>query len=264
MAVLLAKPRCSFEIVNDLHGDLMNLAWTIADDLEGPRLYRQLRRLWDAEEIFHKAVQLLPTLPLADGPDSVSRPTGSRAFYYFILSWMGRSGLLGTTNRPSFAIRFNPNGGNQAVRFASAVNSIPAWRRRLRTVTLLRRDGLELLSRLNDDPEQALYVDPPYLDKKIRYEIDFGAAEHRLLAAVLARFRRSRVLVSYYAAHQLRELYPGWTVLDCTRAKHLSVQGKAGEGGTTATRAPEVLLINGPVLEGNSVQLGDDMEGDAD
>jgi DNA adenine methylase len=245
MAVLLAKPPCSFEIVNDLHGDLMNLAWTVADPSEGPRLYRRLRRLPDAEEIFHKAIGLLPGLPLADGPDGVSRATGSRAYWYFVLSWMGRSGLVGAVNKPSFAIRYNAAGGNQAVRFASAVASIPAWRRRLRTVTLLRRNGLELLERLRDDAGQALYIDPPYLDKKIRYEYDFSAHDHKRLAQALARFKRSRVVVSYYDHPDLTALYPGWTRLDCTRAKHLSVQGRPDDdGGRTSTTAPEVLLVN--------------------
>lgn len=244
MAVLLAKPSCPFEIANDLHGDLTNLAWTIQHEREGPRLYRNLRRTWYTESTFGAAKRTLADLPLADSPESVNVLTAERAYRYFVFCWQGRSGMIGTANHNNcFTIRYTANGGNQAQRFAGAVESIPAWRRRLRSVTITRRCGLELLAKLPDDPRQAIYCDPPYIAKGATYQHDFTAADHLRLAEVLRRFRESRVVVSYYAAPQLAQWYPGWTQIDCARAKHLAVSGRRGSEGRTA---PEVLLVNRP------------------
>lgn len=241
MAVLLAKPPCSFEMVNDLHGDLCNLAWTIQHAVEGPRLYRRLRRSLFSEQAFAEA-KANAFWPVAESADQVTPQTAERAYFYFVLCWEGRSGMIGTkgTNN-NFTVRYNCNGGNQAKRFTSAVESIPAWRRRLRSVTILRRDGLKLIERLQDDPGQAIYVDPPYLDKKAAYLHDFTEAQHVELARLLSRFQESRVVVSYYDHPQLAELYPYWQKIDCSRAKHLAVQGRRGAKSATA---PEVLLVN--------------------
>lgn len=245
MAVLSAKKPCSSEIVNDLHGDLVNLAWTIQHNHEGPRLYRRLRRLWTAADIFAEADGKIHTYPLASSIDGVTARTAERAYWWFVLSWMGRNGFLGTTrDTRSFAVRYTASGGNQAVRFASAVDSIPAWRRRLRTVTVLRMDAFALLNKLKDVAGQAIYVDPPYMVKSASYKHDFRDEDHGRLAECLGRFRRTRVVVSYYHHPTLEVIYRGWTKIDCTRAKHLSVQGRNGSASTTA---PEVLFVNGRI-----------------
>lgn len=243
MAVLLAKPACAFEIVNDLHGDLINLAWTVQHEREGPRLYRRLRRTLYNQSIFEHAKLALDVLPLADKPEDVCPETVERAYLYFILCWIGRSGILGTKSYNNcFTVRYTANGGNQATRFAAAVDSIPSWRKRLRRTTILRQDGLALLEKLPDEKGTAIYCDPPYLVKNASYEHDFEDAHHTRLASVLSRFVQARVVVSYYAHPKLAELYPGWQQIDCSRAKHLAVQGQRGSDGKVA---PEVLLING-------------------
>lgn len=170
-----------------------------------------------------------------------------RAYCYFVLCWMGRSGVLGTkAYNNCYTVRYTANGGNQAGRFAGAVDSIPAWRRRLRSVTILRRDGLALLERIPDDKDTAIYVDPPYLVKNAAYEHDFAAGDHERLARILTQFRNARVVVSYYAHERLDQLYRHslWSRLDCSRTKHLSVQGRRGSEAKTA---PELLLVNGPI-----------------
>jgi DNA adenine methylase len=52
MAVLFAKPACRMETVNDLHGDLINLARVIQNEKLGPAFYRRLRRVWMHETTF--------------------------------------------------------------------------------------------------------------------------------------------------------------------------------------------------------------------
>lgn len=208
MAVLLAKPSCVFEIANDLHGDLINLALTIQHERWGPRLYRRLRRVVYNEIEFKTAAECISNCSLSAYPDHVTEVTAQRAYYYFVLSWMGRSETLGTASKPSFTVRYTPDGGNQAQRFHGAVTSIPAWRRRLRSVTITCQDGLKLLAKIPDRKGIAIYVDPPYLVKNAAYLHDFTHTDHQKLAQLLHKFTVARVVVSYYDSPQLCLFYP--------------------------------------------------------
>lgn len=239
MAVLLAKPPSSLETVNDLHGDLINLACVIQHPSYGPELYRRLRRTLLTEPMHREAAAWL-----AAHADDLETSSIERAYYYFVASWMGRNGMAGTPGYNSgFGVRFTKNGGHAATRFASAVDSIPAWRRRLRTVTVLQRDGIELLGRIEDAAGVTVYVDPPYLTKGADYLHDFTPDDHRRLAESLQRFRRTRVVVSYYDDPRLDELYPKWTRRRLQATKGIVNQGRRDRTG--AVEAPEVLLING-------------------
>lgn len=237
MAVLLQKPESSHETVNDLHGDLINLARVIADDEMYRTLYERASRVLCDE---HRRNESIAALRLARDPVD-------RAFHYFLIQWMGRNGFSGTVGceSSSFAVRWTPTGGHGGQRLASAVNSIPAWHERLRRVTILNRDAFEVISKIDDHPKVAIYVDPPYIEKNGKYEFDFSGADHGRLAESLDRFSKARVVVSYYDHADLKALYPAskWTKVDYSRSKGLHNAGRRGSSGTTA---PEVLVINGP------------------
>lgn len=245
MAVLLAKPVASQETANDLHGDLYNLARIIKNPRWGPWLYRQLRRWLVHEDVFWEAAERMKGQDKTPGFE-VAKLEGAeaaaRAVDFFYTAWMGRNGVIGTKNyNNNFCVRYTSNGGVQGRRFRSAVESIPAWRRRLEAVTILNRDGFELLEKIEDQANTAIYCDPPYLAKGASYVHDFTADDHQRLAGLVNRFRRARVVVSYYDHPKLADLYDGWNKVDCTTAKALSVQGQRGSKGE---RAPEVLLVN--------------------
>lgn len=247
MAVLLAKEPCSMETVNDLHGDLVNLARTIQHPLEGPKLYRQLRRTMFAKALFEDSADVIRNQPF--------EPTPERAFHYFVVSWFARNGVAGTSSsNAGFCVRYTKNGGHAAKRFSSAVQSIPAWRERLRNVTVLSQDGMGLCERIEDAERVVVYVDPPYLVKGASYVHDFAAADHARLAEALRRFKRTRVVVSYYDDPRLSELYPGWTKRRLKATKAMVNQGMRDKKG--AVEAPEVLLINGPSLVGGEQEEG--------
>lgn len=248
MAVLLAKAPSRMETVNDLHGDLINLARVCADPSLGAGLYRRARRLWCSDETL-----LEYDAAIRGGDYTGTGPDLERALAFFVSSWMGRNGECGLEKgeRGRFlSVRWTANGGDPATRFSSAVGSIAAWRRRLRNVTILKRDAFTLLEKIDDVEGTAIYLDPPYLIKSDRYLHDFsegfmGKDDHERLADALRRFSRARVVVSYYAHSRLAQLYSGWTVRDCSRSKNLAAQkGRAGN----EAKAPEVLLINGPSL----------------
>jgi DNA adenine methylase len=251
MAVLLAKPPCRSETANDLHGDLINLARVIRDPRLGPALYR-LRRTLFHEEVFRDSQAVVR----AAGCDPRAAPDVERAYHYFVQSWMGMSGVAGTSAKSTnFARRYSDKGGAPGTRWVSAVRSIPEWRRRMGRVQILSMDAFALLARIADEPGTAIYCDPPYLVKGAKYVHDFVPKDHTRLAEALGRFTRARVVVSYYDHPALAGLYPGWRMERIDVAKNLVNQGRRDQAG--ATRAPEVLLVNG-AARGGSLAFGED------
>lgn len=256
MAVLFAKPVTRYETVNDLHGDLTNLAWVLQDRGLAEALYDRAGRVLFCESLI-KA--LWKDLAASDPGPSIDP---ERAYKFFVFSWAMRNGVAGTSrvrgNGFQIALRFTATGGSSTTRFRSATESIPAWHERLRNVVILRRDGFSLLPRLEDAPGLAVYADPPYIATSrsgfaasgatSRYEHEFShesplfGDDHERLRDELARLRRARVVVSYYDCPAVRRLYDGWTFVEHTRQKNLHVQ--IGRGARPKA-APEVLIING-------------------
>lgn len=249
MAVLFAKPRCKTEIVNDLHGDLVNLARVVQDTRLGPALYRRLRRVWSSEALFRDSLDVI-----RGGHPDPSPKDLDRAFHYFVASWQGMNGVAGTSAcNTNYCRRFTSTGGDAGRRFVAAVRSIPEWRRRLERVQVLSSDGIELCERIEDRDGVVIYCDPPYLTKGARYAHDFADADHLRLAVALGRFHFTRVVISYYDDPRLGALYPGWNRLPVDASKGLVNQGRRGKGG--ATPAPEVLLSNLPFLTDHTPSL---------
>lgn len=248
-SIIMQKPVAGHETVNDLHGDVINLARVVRNTKAGSMLFRRLRRVWLHEHVLAEAWDALAQLPVPMDEKSLSV---DRAFHYFIASWSGRNGFAGTRNvvgTRGIAVRWTPGGGGGGQRFMSAVESIPAWRHRMRRLVILQRDAFEVISKIEDVDGVAIYVDPPYLSKDGEYEHDFSDGfmtqgnDHERLATALQRFKKARVVVSYYDAPALKSLYPGWTIRDVAINKGTH---NAGRRGGTGTKAPEVLLINGP------------------
>ncbi|HOI56010.1 MAG TPA: DNA adenine methylase [Phycisphaerae bacterium] len=253
-AIEMVKPPCSMETVVDLHGDIVNLANVIRDSRLGAMLYRRLRRTMMHETLFAEADAIIragerdgTARRLADGLGTDDERL-ERAYLYFLVSWMGRNGTAGTpaSHKGTFCARFTNRGGHAGRRFSGAVDSIPAWRRRLRNLTILRRDIFEIAERIADEDRSVIYCDPPYIAKGASYLHDFTEADHRRLAELLGRFRRTRVVVSYYDHPLLTELYPEWTMRRLKATKAMVHAGRRGNTGRVD--APEVLLINGASL----------------
>jgi len=231
-AILLAKEPSRIEVINDLHRDLINMAHIIQDPILGPKLYRRLRRTLFSQDFHREVLEQLEneTDPL------------ERAYCYFVKAWQSWGGVAGTTRGGSkMSIRYTNNGGYQAKRFASAVESIPAWRRRLRNVTILNMDAFELIPKIEDAPNVVIYCDPVYIENNVGYEHDFLPIDHIRLAQILHRFKRARIVLSYYDHPALDDLYPDWTKRKIEVTKSLTQIGKRG---SYRQRAVEVLLVN--------------------
>lgn len=253
-AVLFAKPQATYESVNDLHQDLVNLALVLQAEDTALDLYAKVTRT-----LFHE--HLLPVAKAALAAPMPEFPNVNRAYWYLVFSWVGLNGISGTplNHTGTFAVRYSSAGGNGATRWASVAESVPAWHRRLAGVQILSRDAFDLLARIDDEPGTAVYCDPPYIAKGAKYVHDFTSVDHARLAALLSRFRHARVVVSYYAHPRLSELYPypQWTVIGPDRlnvAKSMVNGGRRDAGGRVS--APEILLVNGPEFVAGG-ELGD-------
>lgn len=249
MAVLLAKPPSSMETVNDLYADLINLARVLQRRDQAKELLDLCR--WT---LFHEGLHEQAKSDL----EEPLTPGVARAHAFLVASWFGRNGVTGTeAYNNNFCVRFTVSGGSPAVRWAGVVRSIRAWSLRLSRVTILQRDAFGLLERIEDAPGTAIYCDPPYLEKGASYIHDFKANaagglmfadDHDRLAVALGRFRMARVVVSYYPHERLDAMYPPdrWNRVEVNMSKATAHQVRRGESDSRAT---EVLLINGPVVE---------------
>jgi len=244
LAVILRKPRTPMETVNDLNGDVINLARVIVDPQLGRDLYRRLSWTLMHEETFAACKDALRTA--GELPAAPDEPDLERAVRYFVASWMGRNGTAGAplSDSGTYCVRYTTNGGHAGTRWVAACRSILAWRRRLAHVTFLNRDAFELLERIEDARGTAIYCDPPYVVKGARYLHDFRPEDHTRLAVALARFQRARVVVSYYADPLIEELYPRdrWTWRAIEVSKAMAHQGARGPNDK---RVVELLLCNG-------------------
>lgn len=244
LAIVMAKPPSEHEQVCDLHGGATNLAWCLQDKIVAPELYERLQRVCYDDELYARSKAWLADFEKQEQPKF---PFVDWAYHYFIASWMGRNGVAGTAAvNYLIATRWTKGGGSGPLRFRNATESIPAWHERLRNVHILRRDLFECLEKVEDNNGVSILVDPPYLPSTVssnsKYLHDFTMEQHWRLAKILCGFSKARVVVCYYAAPLLKDLYPGWSIIDCSRHKHTSVQAKRG---SKREDAPEVLLMNG-------------------
>lgn len=267
MSIILAKPAAQKETVNDLHGDLTNLVWVLQQVRLAEMLYDRLGRVVMSQGLLEQAQAELEGEPVDHS--TADEPLLERAYWYFLASWMGRNGTAGTERMDyQMAVRWTKNGGSPTVRFRNAVESIPAWHRRLRNVVITRRDAFTIVDRFEDVAETAIYADPPYPAEtrsniagddavptkgggggRYLHEFRHGSGlfsgnsdDHARLASALRAYRHARVVVSTYDCPRYRELYDGWTFVPCPMAKLLHAQNGRG---SRRKEAPEVLIVNG-------------------
>ncbi len=269
MAVLLSKKPSGHEVVNDLWGPLINLAFVIQSD-RYTELRERVERTLYAQPLYDAVVDHAATFKERKPPGGlgdIDDACVEWAWAFLVREWYGQNGYTGTERtHHSLAIRNTPGGGGGATRRAAVERAIPSWHDRLRKVEIRRTDAVELIAGLDDSKDVAIFADPPYFHDtrgkggtKYVYDVEdkpsgglFAGDGHRdhhdRLADVLNAKRETRVVVTYYAHPRLAELYPKdrWTHVDATRLKNLHAQNRRGAMSGAAAQAPEVVLINGP------------------
>lgn len=198
----LAHINCRELIVNDLHRDVINLARVTADPIQGPRLWRRLRRV-----VFHADV-------LRDAQEACREPSSDPvewAANYFIASWMGRNSEAGKDREfnTGLSIRWDAAGGGSVTRFHSAIESLKMWRKILSKATFTTMDVFDFLEKCKDAPGHGIYCDPPFPGAGDGYKHKF--TDHVNLAKRLSVYRQTKIVMRYYDTSFIRSLYPDWT-----------------------------------------------------
>ncbi len=241
MAMLLTKPPCRMETVNDLHGDLINLARVIQDKDLGFQLYDKLTRTLCTEQFFRESKQrwISNVEPYTDQPDI------DRACDYFIASWLGMNGVSGTgRSNYQFSMRWTSGGGQGATRWNSVVSSIPAWHKRLRNVLIVSRNAFDIIDNIADEEDLVIYCDPPYFEAGSKYVHHFTGPDHQRLAGSLSRFKNARILVSYYDHPQLDTLYAGWHKIKIKQSRQSLRNAARVPAKSPRKKKSEIILLN--------------------
>ena len=221
-------------VANDLHRHIVNLARVVRDDVLVDRLVRRLDGvLFHPDELTaaqRRCREREPRDHVGDAPDV------AWAADYFAACWMGRGGHAGKRREfdQSLSLRWTSTGGDSAVRFRSAIESLRAWHRALRNWSFSCVDAFEFLDNVRDAEGHGLYVDAPWPDLGGAYRHGFRPDQQARLAEALTRFTRTRVVVRYGDHPLVCELYPQprWTWLMQTSRNQ--------RNGATA----EALIIN--------------------
>jgi DNA adenine methylase len=240
-SMLLQKPPCAAEVLNDLQADLMSF-WRV---VQNPALVLQLiaalrvtsieREEWESCDRLYDACT-----------DRIER-----ARMFFVLTKLSFNGCFragwSNTTAPQYRTAF-PN----------AVERLAQAHTRLQGVTLENLDFRALIAKY-DDPATCIYLDPPYIadtrKTKKRYMHEMSDFDHEELVRCALASRCSVVLSGY--AHPIYDnALKNWDRVEIPTVKH-SAQGKS----STKPKAVEVLWIKrqgilsmpiGPIQVANS------------
>lgn len=222
-------------VANDLHRHVINLARVVRDDGLVEQLVHQLDGvLFHPDELAKAQRHCHEREEHGRGADT---PDVAWAADYFAACWMGRGGHAGKRGEfdQTLSLRWTSSGGDSAVRFRSAIQSLRDWHGALRNWSFTCIDAFEFLGNVRDAAGHGLYVDAPWPDAGEEYRHGFTQEQQARLAETLTRFARTRVVVRFGDHPLIRELYPEprWTWLTQTSRNQ--------RNGATA----EALIVNG-------------------
>ncbi len=249
LSVLFGKEPCRHEIVSEKNPDVANLIRCLSFPEDALNLYHRAKVHPVSESRFTVAAERIGLRVFDENRDDPLE----RAFDFLLVSWQGPSGLAGTTRKPRFAVRNTTSGGTVAARWRSVADSIPEWHERLRNVEFRCKDAFELIAACPDREGTVLYSDSPYHRESRTggdYAFDFDKpmvvdgkerCQHEVLAESLARFKKTKVVVSHMSGPVIDDLYSSWRKVPIKATKKM----KHTTGGTQdQVDAGEVVFIN--------------------
>ena len=225
---LSAAEQGSSEVVNDLHGELINF-WRVLQDAEDFEVFRQRIELtpFSAAE-FEEALQHSRAAEpeRATDPDSETSPV-ERAVQFFILARQSRQGLMrdfATLSRNRTRSRIN----EQVSAWLNVVEGLPDVHRRLRNVVILNQPATVVIRR-QDGPKTLFYCDPPYVHETRattgEYAFEMTEEEHVELLKTLSRIQGKFMLSGYPS-----DLYTRWEQEQGWKRHEFLIDNKAASG----------------------------------
>ncbi len=230
-AVLLAKPRATHEVINDLDRNVVTF-------------YRMLR---DRPDDLAQACALTPyardEFAAADLTDDTLDDL-ERARRFYVRSTQGFS--VGRRGGWSIGVT---TGTARAVTTATRLGEFGQLAERLAGVNIEHADAVDVIGRYGT-PDAVIYADPPYLgvtrdaESLEAYPNEMVDEEaHRAIAQALAATPAAVIVSGYASPLYDDDLYAGWWRIERTVAK------TAGNRAGPLRGATEVLWCNRPVTE---------------
>ena len=222
-ALLFAKWPSPLETYNDIDSGLCNLFRVLRDE----RKWREFRRLcewtlYSREEYEHQKRHW-----------QEAETDVERAYGFFVVARSCFSGDM------SGGWRYERRGNSsQAHAWASVVEEMEWFHRRLRFVQVENLDWRDALARYDVGPSALIYADPPYVQElrgKNRYRYEIGDEGHGELVERLLSCRSMVILSGYH--HPVYEplLAAGWKRYDrrvtCFSKKVEAGEERSEEGG---------------------------------
>jgi len=157
------------------------------------------------------------------------------AWAYWALCWVGRGGNGGTSKltdqtKPSF--RMTNSGGSNASRINTAAEELSQWAACMKNCEWTCMEFSHLIPKVRDNSTSGIYADPPWYTTGDAYLYTFTTFQHVLLAELLNDFNNARILIRYDDCGFIRNLYPGWNILE---------KGTRNQGNR---KVPEIWLAN--------------------
>lgn len=235
-SVLLAKPRSTVEVVNDLDNMLVMFYRVLRDrpnDLINA-LWLTPHSRWEFEET------------IAGGPWDVDDvEPGSpleleKVRRWFI--WINQRYVMGHTGRWTVTYQ-GSSGHSNGSKWHAFVGRLEGVAQRLHGVQIDHRDALEIVERCIEASDTLLYLDPPYLRETRHgssYRIEADDHHAQLLKLLSSGKVRASIMVSGYDSPLYRDaLQPqGWMPV----SKSLLSGGRSGRGSTN--RKIEVVWVS--------------------
>lgn len=226
-SVLMQKPRCYSEIINDLDGELLNVFRVLQDRKKAARLEAKLRitpyhraefllSYKQSRSEIERARRTIIRSLMGFGSDSVSRTKASCAGFNTRLSSVMATGFHWNANR---------SGTTPAHDWKSYPNQIKHFTERLQGVIIEQRPALEILAKM-DYADALHYIDPPYpfsgrTSEEHRYRHEMTDADHEQLAAALKKLKGA-VIISSYRGPLYDRLFKGWHRIEWTGGQFCS------------------------------------------
>jgi DNA adenine methylase len=202
-SVLLNKDPSRVEIYNDLHADLVHLFEVLRCDRKSKVLQEKLRLTPFHEAEFRRAWRE----PLPGGNSVVG--SIERARRIMVRMRLAFGGCGSRDQMPGFAFGKTIN---SSLAFKRKVDALLDVTERLRSVTIMSRDALDVIERF-DTAETLHYCDPPYAPESRTgsrdYRHEMTTEDHERLAELLNRVQ-GKVILSGYDCDLYRRIYKGW------------------------------------------------------
>lgn len=204
-SVLLAKPRCYSEVINDLDGEVVNLFCVLRDRKQATELERVLRLTPFARAEF------LETYSPAPDAEAVEK-----ARRLIVRSFMGfGSAACNAAHRTGFRASSDRSGTTPAHDWTHYPDCLPAFTARLQGVTVENRDAVTVIAQ-HDAHDALLFVDPPYVQStrvfnraNVAYVHEMSDDDHVALAKAL-HGARGMVMLCGYESVLYDTIYKGW------------------------------------------------------